>query len=168
LELRSSLSLPGLGCSRRQLARTDVVCLPCSLYWKICNNNNNNNNNSVALVSERTILTERPKLAGEVSDNFCRYIYIYIRCHVVSAADPYGSNFGFLDCSRYSFFQVAPQLDSRGWVDTVPDPLLLRKSDRVGNRTRTSESVARNRHIHCSIHIKLLWWLNWEWLDRKE
>jgi hypothetical protein len=43
---------------------------------------------------------------------------------------------GFLDRSRYFFFQVAPQLSSQGWVDPVPDPLLLRKSDRVGNRTR--------------------------------
>jgi hypothetical protein len=29
-------------------------------------------------------------------------------------------------------------------VDPVPDPLLLRKSGSAGNRTRTSESVARN------------------------
>jgi hypothetical protein len=29
-------------------------------------------------------------------------------------------------------------------VDPVPDPLLLRKSGSVGNRTRTSGSVARN------------------------
>jgi hypothetical protein len=29
-------------------------------------------------------------------------------------------------------------------VDPVPDPLLLRKSGRAGNRTRTSGSVARN------------------------
>jgi hypothetical protein len=34
------------------------------------------------------------------------------------------------------FYQVAPQLYSRGWVDPVPDPLLLRKSGRTGNRTR--------------------------------
>jgi hypothetical protein len=37
-------------------------------------------------------------------------------------------NLGFLDRSRYYFFQVAPQLYSRGWVDPVPDPLL---SERV-------------------------------------
>jgi hypothetical protein len=36
------------------------------------NNNNNNNNNSVALVSERTIPTERQPLVGQVSANFCR------------------------------------------------------------------------------------------------
>jgi hypothetical protein len=45
-------------------------------------------------------------------------------------------NLGFVDRSRYFFFQVAPQLWSRGWVDPVPDPLLVRKSGRAGNRTR--------------------------------
>jgi hypothetical protein len=65
-------------------------------------------------------------------------------CHVVSVTYPYGRILGFLDRSRYFFFQVAPQLYSRGWVDPVPDPLLLRKSGSAGNRTRTSGSVARN------------------------
>jgi hypothetical protein len=64
------------------------------------------------------------------------------RCHVVSVTNPYGRNLGFLDRSRYFFFQAAPQLYSRGWVDPVPDPILLRKSGRAGNRTRTSGSVA--------------------------
>jgi hypothetical protein len=63
---------------------------------------------------------------------------------VVSAADLYGSNLGFLYQNRYFFFQVAPQLYSRGSVDPVPDPLLLRKCDSAGNRTLTSGSVARN------------------------
>jgi hypothetical protein len=57
---------------------------------------------------------------------------------VDSVKDPYGSILGFLDRSHYFFFQVAPQLD------TVLDPLLLRKFDSAGNRKRTSESVARN------------------------
>jgi hypothetical protein len=35
-------------------------------------------------------------------------------CRVVTAADPYGRNLGFLDRSRYFFFEVAPQLYSRG------------------------------------------------------
>jgi hypothetical protein len=48
--------------------------------------------------------------------------------HVVSATDPYGRKLDFLDPSRYFFFQVASQLYSRGWVEHVPDPLLLRKS----------------------------------------
>jgi hypothetical protein len=45
-------------------------------------------------------------------------------------------NLSFLDWSRYFFFQVAPHLSSRGWVDPVTDVLLLRKSGSVGNRTR--------------------------------
>jgi hypothetical protein len=50
--------------------------------------------------------------------------------------DPYGRILVFLDRSRYFFFQVAPQLYSWGWVDPVPDPLLLRKCGSAGNRTR--------------------------------
>jgi hypothetical protein len=66
-------------------------------------------------------------------------------CCVVSATDPYGRILGFLARSRYVFFQVAPQLYSRGWVDPVPDPLLLRKSGSARpGRTRTSGSVAKN------------------------
>jgi hypothetical protein len=59
-------------------------------------------------------------------------------CHVFSMTDSYGRILGFLDRSRYFFFQVAPQLYSRSWVDPVPDPLLLRKYGSAGNRTRTS------------------------------
>jgi hypothetical protein len=65
-------------------------------------------------------------------------------CHVVSVTDPYARILGFLDRSRNFFFQVVPQLYSRGWVNSVPDPLLLRKSRSAVNRTRTSGSVARN------------------------
>jgi hypothetical protein len=36
------------------------------------------------------------------------------RCRMVSAADLYCRNLDFLDWSRYFFFQVAPQLYSRG------------------------------------------------------
>jgi CBS-domain-containing membrane protein len=35
-------------------------------------------------------------------------------CHVVRVMDHYGRILGFLDWSRYLFFQVAPQLYSRG------------------------------------------------------
>jgi hypothetical protein len=62
---------------------------------------------------------------------------------MVSVTDPYVRILGFLDRSRYFFFQVTPQLYSQGWVDPVLDPLLLRKSGTVGNQTRTSGSVAR-------------------------
>jgi hypothetical protein len=60
--------------------------------------------------------------------------------HVVSMTDPYGRILGFLYRSGFFFFQVAPQLYSRGWVDPVPDQLLLRKCGSAGNRTQTSGS----------------------------
>jgi hypothetical protein len=65
-------------------------------------------------------------------------------CCVVSTTDLYDRILGFPDRSRYFFFQVAPQLYSRGWLDPVPDPLLIRKSGSAGDRTRTSGSVGRN------------------------
>jgi hypothetical protein len=71
------------------------------------------------------------------------------RCRLVSATDPYCRIFGFLDRSRFIYIPVSPQMYSRGWVDRVPDPLLLRKSGSAGNRTRASGSVARNSdHYH--------------------
>jgi hypothetical protein len=54
---------------------------------------------------------------------------------VISATGPKTFNLGFLDRSRYFFIQVAPQLSSRGLVDTVRD-LSLKESGSVGNRTR--------------------------------
>jgi hypothetical protein len=65
-------------------------------------------------------------------------------CHMVSMMSPYSRVFGFLDQSRYYFFQATLQLYSRGCVDLVPDPLLLWKSGSAGNRTRTSGSIGRN------------------------
>jgi hypothetical protein len=41
----------------------------------------------------------------------------------------------FYTRSRYFSIQVVPQLYWRGWVDPVPDLLLLRKSGSTGNRT---------------------------------
>jgi hypothetical protein len=79
-----------------------------------------NKTNSMVWVRERTIPTERPPLVGEVTANFC------------GQRVPRGQRDGFLwPYSRLSrqepllFYQVAPQLYSRGWVDPVPDPLLL-------------------------------------------
>jgi hypothetical protein len=57
---------------------------------------------------------------------------------MVSVTDLYGRILGFIDRSRYFFFQVAPQLYSRSRVRPVPDALLLRKSGSAGNRTRIS------------------------------
>jgi hypothetical protein len=44
-------------------------------------------------------------------------------------------NLGFLDRSCYFSIQEAPQLSSWGWVNPVPDPLLLTKPDSSENRT---------------------------------
>jgi hypothetical protein len=86
--------------------------------------------NSVALVRERTIPAKREPLVGEASANFCGYM---VSCGQQSGSLwPYS---WFLDLSPYYFFQAALQLYSRGWVDTVPDPLLLRKPGSAGNRT---------------------------------
>jgi hypothetical protein len=49
-------------------------------------------------------------------------------CGMVSTADPYGHNLGFLDRNRYFFFQVAPQLDMTVFKIgsmTITNPYLL-------------------------------------------
>jgi hypothetical protein len=83
----------------------------------------------MASVRKRTIPTERPPLVSKASANF----FADRGCHVVSVANPYCRILGFLDRSRCFFFQVAPQLYSRGWVDPVPDPLLFSCSARESN-----------------------------------
>jgi hypothetical protein len=47
-------------------------------------------------------------------------------CHVVNVTDPYIRIFGFLNLSRYFFFQVAPQLNSQGWVYPASAHIRLR------------------------------------------
>jgi hypothetical protein len=79
---------------------------------------------SVASVRKRTIPTERPPFVSKVSANFLR-----IEVATWSA----WRILGFLDRSRYFFFQVAPQLYSRGWVDPVLGPLLFFYSARKSN-----------------------------------
>jgi hypothetical protein len=76
--------------------------------------------NSIVWVREWTIPTERPPLVGEVTANFC------------GKRVPRGQRYGTLrPYSRFSrqepllFYQVAPQLYSRGWVHPIPDPLFF-------------------------------------------
>jgi hypothetical protein len=45
-------------------------------------------------------------------------------------------NLSFLDRSRYFSFKRLLIYSHKGWVDPVPDPLLLRKSSSARNRTR--------------------------------
>jgi hypothetical protein len=56
---------------------------------------------------------------------------------------PTAVNFGLLDRSRY-FLEIASQLFSRGWVEPVLDPLLVKNLVSPGNEPDTSWSVARN------------------------
>jgi hypothetical protein len=103
------------------------------------------------IISKEKLQTPWPKSASELYRPSHRRLLAKLvptfadrGCHMVSVTDPYGRILGFPDLSRYFFFQVAPQLYSRSWVDPVPDPLLLRKYGSAGNLTRTSGSVARN------------------------
>jgi hypothetical protein len=52
------------------------------------------------------------RLSAKLVPNFAD-----VGCRVVSAMDSHGRSFGFLDRSSYFYFQVAPQLYSRGRVD---------------------------------------------------
>jgi hypothetical protein len=88
--------------------------------------------NSVALAHKQTILIKRRPFVGEVSANF----FANRGYCVVSAMDPNSSILGFLDRSCYYFFQEGPQLYSWGWVDPIPDSLLLRKSGSTGIQTQ--------------------------------
>jgi hypothetical protein len=54
-------------------------------------------------------------------------------CQLVSVTFPYGRILRFLEQSRYSFLQVAPQLYSRGWVNPVLDLVLPRKPSSAEN-----------------------------------
>jgi hypothetical protein len=72
---------------------------------------------SVAWVRRRELYRPRDrclsaKIVPTLADRGCRVVSV---------------NFSFLDRSHY-FLEIAPQLSSRGWVDPVPDPLLLRKN----------------------------------------
>jgi hypothetical protein len=87
----------------------------------------------------RTIPTERLTLVSEVSANFSGYRVLRGQRN----ESPTVVNFGFLDRSCY-LLEISPQLSSRGWVDSIPDPLLHIKSGSARNQTRTSGTVARN------------------------
>jgi hypothetical protein len=87
----------------RVISATDLYGRILGFLDRDCQNNNNKNafnmninSNSVALVRERTILTEQQPLVGEVSTTFADRG----RC-VVSTTNPYGRILGLLD--RYEY-----------------------------------------------------------------
>jgi hypothetical protein len=73
---------------------------------------------------------------------------------IAGATNSYGRILTFLDRSHQFFFPVAPQLYSRGSVDPVTDPLLLRKSGTAGNRNGTSGFVGRNSDHYTAEAVK--------------
>jgi hypothetical protein len=80
----------------------------------------NKRTDSMVWVRERTIPTERPPLVGEVIANFCG--------QRVPRDQRDGSLRPYSRVSRQEpllFYQVAPQLYPRGWVNPVPDPLFF-------------------------------------------
>jgi hypothetical protein len=97
----------------------------------------------VAWVHERTTSTEWPPLVGEVNANIWGK---RVSCGQSNGSPlPYSQ---FLDRSRYFFFQVAPQLCSRGWLEPVPDPLHLTILVAPGIEPGTSGSLARTTRPH--------------------
>jgi hypothetical protein len=94
--------------------------LPTVPVKELVDKQTNKQTNSGALVRQRTIPTKRPPLVGVVSTSADR------GCCVVSATNFHGRQFRFSRPEPLLSFQVAPQLSSRGWVDPVADPLLLR------------------------------------------
>jgi hypothetical protein len=107
----------------------------------------------VAWVRERTYRPNDRRLPAKLMSAFADTV-----CHVISVTDLYGHILGFLDRSRYCFFQVAPQLYSWGWVDPIADPLLLRKSDRAGSRTLTTRPQRRCTDYKQMCRICFLFW----------
>jgi hypothetical protein len=85
-------------------------------------NNNNKKKTTWPQSSSELYRSRDRRLSAKLAPTF-----VDRGCCVVSTTDPYGHIHGFLHRNHYFFFQVAPQLYSRGWVDPVPDPLLLRK-----------------------------------------
>jgi hypothetical protein len=68
-------------------------------------------------------------------------------------------NLSFLDQSRYFSFKQLLIYPHQGWVDPIPDPLLLRKCD-TGNRTR--DLLVSNQELwpldHRDGHIQTTWY----------
>jgi hypothetical protein len=95
--------------------------------------------NSVALVRYQTMPTKQPPLVGEVVPTFADR-----GCCVVSAMDPPVVSLGFLDRSRYYFFQVAPRCPREAEWTPLQSHCFSENLEAPGIEPRTYESVARN------------------------
>jgi hypothetical protein len=95
-------------------AWSNYVCPPDT------NRNSKKKKNSMGWVREWTIPTEQLPLVSEVIANFCGQRVPRGQCD--GSLRPYSR---FCRQELLLFYEVAPQLYSRGWVDPVPDPLLF-------------------------------------------
>jgi hypothetical protein len=112
----------------------NLLCLSLSVTWQ----NNNKHTPWAESASELYRPSDR-RLSTKLVPTFAD-----TGCYVVSVMVPYCRMLVLLDRSSYISFQVSPQLYSRGWVDPVPDPLLLRKSGSYGNRTLSFQRLANH------------------------
>jgi hypothetical protein len=109
----------------------------------------------VASVHKRTVPADRLPFVGELVLTF-----VDRGCRVVRAADPYCRILGFSRPEPLFSFQVAPQLHSRGRVDPVPDPLLLRKSHETSRVPKSCAKVKITRdYTSASTYILMEWCL---------
>jgi hypothetical protein len=101
-ELRGRKSI-GSGLDNREYGTKDPSPWPRGIFYQQKDGINFAYKlNRVALIHEGTLRIERSQLVGAVSANFLR-----IRgCHMANPTDPLGRILGFLDRSRYLFFQV--------------------------------------------------------------
>jgi hypothetical protein len=87
--------------------------------------------NSVAVCPSANYTDRSTAATGEINANFAVDRFVLLAQRIPTAV-----NLGCLDRSRYFFNQAAPHLFSQGCMDSVTDPLLLRKSGSAGSRIR--------------------------------
>jgi hypothetical protein len=117
------------GCGHRSWEAFIVSSYNVALASRDCNNETSANLTPWLSPASKLYQLSNHSLSAKLVPTFA-----VSECCVVSATDPYSCILDFIDWSRYYFFQIAPQLCSQGWVDPVPDPLLLRTSGSSRNQ----------------------------------
>jgi hypothetical protein len=124
---------------------TCFLCVPCRIKgkWAVCSSPSLLFfvffSNKLHGISPRANCAYRATAACRRSD--CQ-LFADIGCHV--QRDWSVRSYSWFSIQEpLLFYQVAPQLYSRGWVDPVPDPLPF-FLDSARNRNRASGSVAEN------------------------
>jgi hypothetical protein len=87
----------------------------------------------VAISPQANYTDRATSAAGEISSELLLVVIVAWSAQRIHRA----INLGFLDQSRKYFYQVAPHLFSRGWMHTVPDPPLNKRT-----KNKQANSVA--------------------------